>query len=279
MLVLSRRRGESVNVGGDVVITVIEIRGDKVRLGIEAPAGASVHRQEVWAAINGFAMPESMTADLWARGMDPRQMLVLLPGTTSARKLRLFAVACARRVEGVWNQGTRLDVLDLVERFADGLACPELPGALHRLSVLAAEVADRDHLGPSVFAARAATLPDASQAAVGASREALGACGHTLSADADEAAARRAQVSLLHCIFGNPLGPVEIGRDVLAWRDGLAVAAARRIYESRDFGELPVLADMLEEAGCTDARVLGHCRSAGPHTRGCFVIDLLLAKQ
>lgn len=48
MLVLSRRLGESITIGDDVVVTVLEVRGDVVRLGIEAPRSVRVHRQEVY---------------------------------------------------------------------------------------------------------------------------------------------------------------------------------------------------------------------------------------
>ena len=48
MLVLSRHRDESIMIGDDVVITIVDIRGDKVRLGIEAPHDIPVHRQEVY---------------------------------------------------------------------------------------------------------------------------------------------------------------------------------------------------------------------------------------
>jgi len=54
---------------------------------------------------------------------------------------------------------------------------------------------------------------------------------------------------------------------------------ARRMYDSRDFADLPVLADALEEAGCQDQDILGHCRSESEHVRGCWVIDLLLGKN
>jgi len=53
MLVLSRKRDEQIILGDDVIITVVEIRGDKVRLGIEAPPHVPVHRSEVFAAITG----------------------------------------------------------------------------------------------------------------------------------------------------------------------------------------------------------------------------------
>ncbi len=51
MLVLSRQRDESIMIGDNIVITVVDIRGDKVRLGINAPTEVPVHRQEVYEAI------------------------------------------------------------------------------------------------------------------------------------------------------------------------------------------------------------------------------------
>ena len=51
MLVLSRQRDESIIIGDNIVITVVDIRGDKVRLGINAPVEVPVHRQEVYEAI------------------------------------------------------------------------------------------------------------------------------------------------------------------------------------------------------------------------------------
>ncbi|MGE3820499.1 MAG: carbon storage regulator CsrA [Isosphaeraceae bacterium] len=53
MLVLSRKKNESIIINDNITVTVIEIRGDKVRLGIEAPKDVTVHRQEVYEAING----------------------------------------------------------------------------------------------------------------------------------------------------------------------------------------------------------------------------------
>jgi carbon storage regulator len=51
MLVLSRHRDESIMIGDDIVVTIVDIRGDKVRLGIDAPSDIPVHRQEVYEAI------------------------------------------------------------------------------------------------------------------------------------------------------------------------------------------------------------------------------------
>jgi carbon storage regulator len=53
MLVLSRKKNESIVINNDIIVTVVEIRGDKVRLGIVAPKEVPVHRQEVYDAIHG----------------------------------------------------------------------------------------------------------------------------------------------------------------------------------------------------------------------------------
>ncbi len=68
MLVLSRHRDESIIIGDDIVITVVDVRGDKVRLGIDAPTDIPVHRQEVYEAIqrerraghSGGAAPQNL---------------------------------------------------------------------------------------------------------------------------------------------------------------------------------------------------------------------------
>ena len=59
MLVLSRHRDESIMIGDEIVITVVDIRGDKVRLGIDAPQNVPVHRQEVYEAIQRERAQES----------------------------------------------------------------------------------------------------------------------------------------------------------------------------------------------------------------------------
>jgi len=64
MLVLSRKKDESIVINNDIVITVVEIRGDKVRLGIAAPRDVPVHREEVYEAIHGIkpAVPAAVKA-------------------------------------------------------------------------------------------------------------------------------------------------------------------------------------------------------------------------
>ena len=59
MLVLSRKPGESITIDENIVVTIVEIRGDKVRLGIEAPEEVKVHRQEVFEALQQEVKAES----------------------------------------------------------------------------------------------------------------------------------------------------------------------------------------------------------------------------
>lgn len=62
MLVLSRKKNESIVINNDITIVVVEIRGDKVRLGVEAPRDVPVHRREVYEAIKRADEPAPETA-------------------------------------------------------------------------------------------------------------------------------------------------------------------------------------------------------------------------
>jgi hypothetical protein len=90
---------------------------------------------------------------------------------------------------------------------------------------------------------------------------------------------RQYQCRLLRDIMGNPFRPVSLSRWALEWNDAALVKLARGIYERDCFGELPLLADALEGAGCAECDVLRHCRGEQQHVRGCWVIDLVLGKE
>ena len=70
MLILSRRTGESLMVGDDVVITVLDVKGDQVRLGVSAPLATAVHREEVYRKVN--APPAARFRPPKQRGSDAR---------------------------------------------------------------------------------------------------------------------------------------------------------------------------------------------------------------
>jgi bacterioferritin-associated ferredoxin len=85
--------------------------------------------------------------------------------------------------------------------------------------------------------------------------------------------------SILRELFGNPFRPITLDPAWLTWHDGLLVSMAQKMYDNRDFSDMPVLADALEEAGCMNPDILEHCRSGGEHVRGCWVIDALLGRS
>jgi hypothetical protein len=86
---------------------------------------------------------------------------------------------------------------------------------------------------------------------------------------------RRAQAELLREVVGNPFTPCPLDPHWLAWNGGSVRKMAQAIYKERQFGDLPVLGDALEEAGCDNREILNHCRANAEHVRGCWVVDLL----
>ncbi len=90
-----------------------------------------------------------------------------------------------------------------------------------------------------------------------------------------EATDIRLHLDLLRDLFGNPFRPVAVE---IAERTPTVLALAEGIDNERAFDRLPILGDALEDAGCTDAAILDHCRGAGLHIRGCWLLDLLLDK-
>jgi hypothetical protein len=80
-------------------------------------------------------------------------------------------------------------------------------------------------------------------------------------------------------VFGNPFHPEALDPAWLGWNEGTVPKLARAAYEEGRFEILPVLADALAEAGCDKAAMLSHCRTPGPHARGCWAVDLVLGKM
>lgn len=84
--------------------------------------------------------------------------------------------------------------------------------------------------------------------------------------------------ALVREVFFFPFRTPTIHPSWLAWNNGTVVKLAQVIYDDQAFDRLPILADALEEAGCTDADILAHCRQRGTHVRGCWAVDFILGK-
>ena len=229
-----------------------------------------------------------MTEAEWLACDDPKPMLESLRDKASDRKLRLFAVACCRRLSGLVSDSLADDAVRIAERHAEGFAAGDELGRAAAAVSATLDGFDFNTAPLSAHAAlalaRKATHPDAWRAARGilvnatwevATAAFRAAGGSDAAQDRAEKAENAAQADLLRDIFGNPFRPATLDP---AWRTPTAVALAGQMYESRDFGAMPILADALQDAGCDSDEVLDHCRGPGPHVRGCWVVDLVLGK-
>jgi len=203
-----------------------------------------------------------------------------LKDNVSARKLRLFGCACVRRIWELLSEKNARWAVECAERYADN---PSAKQALHHVAgkvniareyaagdarfALAAvfHVADNSFT-PSLHRVRAAILE--------ATKAVLAIKGNS---------ERIIQTSLLREVVGNPFRVVSFDS---AWMSPLVTDLARAAYDERslpegflDSSRLSILADALEDAGCDNAEILSHCRSLGPHVRGCWVVDLILGKK
>jgi hypothetical protein len=218
-------------------------------------------------AYNLTAVPEvfTMTEQQWQNASDPHVMLEFLQnsGRPSARKLRLFAVACSRRI---WNCVDALGraAVDVAERFADRSAGPD--------ELRAARLACQGAGGQAAWYAAAT---DPAIAARNAARSACaGVAGNALlGSPANELLA---QANLLREIFGNHCRHLAVDPE---WQTPAVIRLAQTIYGERAFRRMPALAEQLEQAGCANKEVLSHCRGPEPHVRGCWLIDQLLGKD
>ncbi len=77
-------------------------------------------------------------------------------------------------------------------------------------------------------------------------------------------------------LFPNPFVTLDWNPD---WHTTIVRDLSRHIYSAREFGTMPILADALQDAGCDNECILGHCRASTPHVRGCWVLDALLGKS
>jgi hypothetical protein len=202
-------------------------------------------------------------------------MLSFLGRRATHRKRRLFAAACCGRIRHLLRGDWALDCLAAVEEFADGaIGCAELrerrvvagpapPTLAHPPTQALAAAAHELRLDPGEVAGLAADSVADTTAAMGAWQSV-------------RAAEQSVQAALARDIFGNPFRTPTFVTD---WLTSTVVSLARGIYHERAFDRMPLLMDALMDAGCADEAVLEHCRGPKKHVRGCWVIDLLLAKE
>ena len=243
-----------------------------------------------------------MTESEWLACVDPQPMLEFLRAQASDRKVRLFAVACCRRVWAALEHEEFREAVRKAEAFADGLVDrSELLQAYEKARTIFPTLSGRDNGPAAALTASGFPGPRKSilQRIVDALDDpwwedefdkgdrlapALVTARHAARAAADlqgqksvpDAPARieeqRQQTELVRCLFGNPFRP----RPVYAAPASEVRSIAEAIHAERAFDRMPLLADALEAAGGASADLVEHCRSGGEHARGCLVVDLLL---
>jgi hypothetical protein len=216
-----------------------------------------------------------MTEVEWLAATDPTPMLEFLRGKASDRKLRLFACAISRRLVSLAGGDDFVRGIDAAESYVDGgrkrAAMRRCRQALNQrmVDLVSSEAHRREwkvlYLGH-----------------IAISENQFRNFGMLLSevrTDRWIGDPFQEELAGIHLVardvFGNPFRPVAVDP---AWLTSTVVQLAIGIYTDRAFDRLPILADALQDAGCEDADILGHCRGPGPHVRGCWVVDPVLGK-
>jgi sugar phosphate isomerase/epimerase len=231
-----------------------------------------------------------MTEQEWLQATDPQPMVELLREKASDRKLRLFGVACCRRIYHLLSDERSRRAVEVAERYADGLSSRlEIDNVIGLAAVAVHEMQASGELAQpwpndcfAEFHAAKAAVWLLSESSCQAAVEVLRAINRApLEYKEEEVVGleRAEQAALLRCLLGNPFRAVCLDPSWLAWQNRTIPIIAWSIYGERGFVDLPILADALEEAGCQDQSILGHCRSGDEHVRGCWVIDCLLGKS
>jgi hypothetical protein len=251
----------------------------------------------------------------WLTCADPHTIWEFLQIPACDRRARLFVCACCRRIWDVFTDNLYRQAVEVVERYVDGLATERELNAAH--AAVSTATSDsvalvQESFAPDPSAWERAGLYNESRPAnpVRFARDTVMMAASwvdPVSGGSDAAAAeallranplrpgkakafrmtfsaaRSAQADLARDIYGNPFRPVSLDP---TWRTSIVTALATPAYEERhlpagtlDTQRLAILADALEDAGCTDEQILGHLRGPGPHVRGCWVVDLLLGKE
>jgi hypothetical protein len=212
-----------------------------------------------------------MTEHEWLSCADPTRLLKLLGDDVSARKAVIQACHWGRLVKDLWyfNKAI-LQLIDAAESFVEHSgAFGEVAAAAARIRSQCERLNGYPPVGTDAYWALCL-----STACAGQGKEACAAVWDTFELGSCDTQ-WELLVALIRDIFGNPFRPVVFDP---TWRTPSVSNVALAIYEERRFADMPILADALEEAGCTNVDVLDHCRGGGEHTRGCWLVDLVLER-
>jgi hypothetical protein len=220
-----------------------------------------------------------MTEAEWLACSDAHEMFMEVMRDASPRKIRLLGCAC---VSWMWTWGldeVAPEAVQVAEAFADGLASKkDLKRVANEINTLRAQCEEPYRPFP-----RTCELTEllASPSRFHEVLEELQGFAADMSITQEPGWHRIA--GFVRDIFDNPFRPVRFGPGSIS---RTIKALAQAAYEERaqpsgelDLARLKVLADALEEAGCTEQTILDHLRGPGPHVRGCWPVDLILRRE
>jgi hypothetical protein len=214
----------------------------------------------------------AMTKTEWDECSIPQTLVEFLQAGTSTRKLRLCAVAWARLVMRQANTTPRMDP------YQQWIANPQLLPQLGAAEQFADGQIDSNVLRSSrLLSGRPYNI---FRATCRVSHFSLDDVYRSLRAIQVEfgAPSDREVCDLTRDII-YPFQVMPFRTLWLSWNNATIPKLAQSIYEERAFDRLPILADALEEAGCTNPDILQHCRQPREHVRGCWPVDLLLGRE
>ena len=221
---------------------------------------------------------KNMTESRWVACTDPRRMFAFAERWGSQQKMLLFSAGCLRRARHLFSDNRSQRAPELLELMAAGGQIEPEPPNDYLASSEAYWVAQREIR----FQADKNALTITYQAYWGN----VGMAAHN-SAGFMAPSPSVADCAFIRDFFGPLLfRQLAIAADVLAWKERTVPKLAQAAYEGTALTEdtiapdaLAVLADALEEAGCSEQSILDHLHGPGPHFRGCWPVDLVLAKK
>lgn len=259
----------------------------------------------------------SFTESDWLYGNNLREMLRIISrkpfGPRSARKFQLFALACCHQVEELLRDARSHHAVAILEKIAEDSISEAERGqvARHARDAFRPELQSWSESEEDTFEEEEIDLTTNSlYCAAAAVWHAIAEVGSPhLIANVDRIwnaspflrevfdnvvearagvapnqnearkAIRQEQCDFLRDIIGNPFRPVEFQPEWLLSNNGTVVKMAQWIYEQKEYGDLPILGDALEEAGCGSPGILEHCHSARVHVKGCWALDQILGRE
>jgi hypothetical protein len=235
------------------------------------------------------------TVEEWDSSNNVNALLWALMDNTSTRKWYCFGLACIRLIWDMLPESCRnlIDVTEwYVERKVSNSYRSRVRNQLPRIRNVLEEAAYTASAAPTDIKACGRAMPYQIQSILIHSHDPcfLTNVGNRLGLIAGGITPRSpvpGELEPIHTefrhflreIFPNPFREVRIEPAWLRWSDGAVRRVAETINDEGEFARVPILADALEEAGCTDEAILGHLRNHQLHLRGCWVVDLVLNKK